>query len=200
MEIRLRQRLIGAAVLIGLAGVFLPWLFKMLINTTPSKKFVAPSAVMPKPPAIPKIKETVIVLPDNQTITLTSSVTSGDSNAEPHVNIKHAPEATPGLDPVEFKPLAASQTDKNAIIEPGKAWVVEVGTFADEAHAQALLKQLQTLGFTAYTLTRQTANGKLLTRVLVGPEAKHMQAEKLLQQLDKELHLKGAIVAFHPAA
>lgn len=79
----------------------------------------------------------------------------------------------------------------------GKAWVVQLGSFASVANAKTLEQQLQAHGFTAYLQKAKTSHG-VLTKVLIGPETQKAKALKILTQLNQQLKLKGVIAAYVP--
>ena len=64
-------------------------------------------------------------------------------------------------------------------------WVVQVGTFADDARANALIAQLVTLKFTAFKSVSAMRNGTPLHLVLVGPYASRSAAAVALDQIEE---------------
>lgn len=81
-----------------------------------------------------------------------------------------------------------------------KAWVVQMGSFADNSHAQVLEKRLRQKGFPAFTSTKSQHSGKkVLTRVLVGPETKRFNAERLALNIQQRLQMKGIVVHYSPS-
>ena len=92
---------------------------------------------------------------------------------------KPAPVAKPAL---VQKPAAAddsddSDDDSSAASPAAGQFVVQIAAFADAAKAHELQSKLKAQGIHAYTDTRQS-NGKLLTRVRVGPFRQRADAEK----------------------
>ena len=92
---------------------------------------------------------------------------------------KPAPVAKP---PRVQKPAAAddsddSDDDSGAASPAAGQFVVQIAAFADAAKAHELQSKLKAQGIHAYTDTRQS-NGKLLTRVRVGPFRQRADAEK----------------------
>lgn len=96
-----------------------------------------------------------------------------------------------------------SKTKSSAVMPPKQkpkaitlgAWAVQLGSFEQEDHAKALVKQLQSHGFAAYLEKNKTAKG-MMSRVLIGPETKRAKAEILITKLDKQLQIKGVVVPY----
>jgi DedD protein len=69
------------------------------------------------------------------------------------------------------------------------AWILQVGVFSEPANVTALVKKLESQGFTVST--RKVKIGKKnMTRVLIGPETRHTEAEKIKTKLEHEMKLK----------
>lgn len=82
------------------------------------------------------------------------------------------------------KPAQANKTPKAANGSPtAQAWAVQLGVFSDKINAQKLMKSLQSQGYAAYVQTMKTAHGKTQTKVLVGPELRREDAQKIQEKL-----------------
>lgn len=74
-----------------------------------------------------------------------------------------------------------------------KNWTVQLGSFSNKVNAEKLVKLLKTKGYSAYV--KSTGSGKeLITRVFVGHEAEHRNAEMLVHKIEKSLNIHGVIV------
>lgn len=73
------------------------------------------------------------------------------------------------------------------------AWCVQLGTFSDIAHANALLELLRKKGFDAYTRPIVNVKGSHLLRVYVGPEVRQESALQLRDKLEASVHMKGIV-------
>lgn len=168
MEIRLRQRLVGAIVLVTLLVIFVPIVFKRTMDKNAMPMTVV--ANIPATPGTPGAPDAMILQPDQL----------------------NSQAALPG-----DKMQSAKSALKLKSV-PATAWVVQLGSFADRTHAQVLQKQLQQHGFTAYIRSRGNDFGSKLAVVYVGPETKRSNAEALLARLDTEMQLKGMVINFDP--
>jgi DedD protein len=73
------------------------------------------------------------------------------------------------------------------------SYVIQVGSFGDRKNALLLRDKLRKAGFTAF-VESVTSQGKVMTRVKVGPVVKRSEAEDLVQRLDKQMKLQGQII------
>ena len=203
MDEKLKQRLVGAAVLIALAVIFLPMLFDHpetegggtapSTRVPPEPDFTRSMEVktldLPPPPPVP-------VTPDTEPgVSAAAQATPAGSamskSAEPKkVEPKKAEpkkaepkKAEPG--PAEPKPVAAGHRSAG--------WVVQVASFARRANALALQSRLRRAGFTTY-IEPVDKGGRRHYRVRVGPEIKRPAAVRLQQRIADRLHLKGIVV------
>jgi DedD protein len=194
METSLKQRLLGAIVLIALAVIFVPMLLsgskpQSSSETVDLKIPPAPDAefktrVLPvdadqqdpgRPPAQPVAKEE---LPTVDTARIAPPVAS-------------APASTPA--PAPGKPGAAAKSEPRSGANPtapvvpaapanppGTAadgrYVVQLGTYAETRNARDLVAALKRAGFAAAT-EAATIDGKAAQRVRVGPFADRAAAE-----------------------
>ncbi len=171
MEQTLKQRLIGATILISLAVIFLP----MLIGHKPSE--VDPIYIeIPKPPEDLQSNIKVLKEIDAEPVAMVSISKSGEST-----------QLIPSIPPAKkIKP-----------IEGLNAWVVQVGSFSAEANAKALTDKLKLAGFTAY-VEQIDSTTKSIYRVKVGPELSRKKADALQAILLKEQKLPKSIVVQYP--
>lgn len=77
-------------------------------------------------------------------------------------------------------------------------WIVQLGSFTDVENASNLVKQLRAEGYPAYTATATDSAGKLVNRVLVGPESQREKAATLIPELEQSTNLKGIIIQHSP--
>jgi len=76
-----------------------------------------------------------------------------------------------------------------------KAWVIQLGTFADKDNANNLIKKLQGKGFNAYSKQQKSAN-KYIYQVFVGPETDYNKTKAWLKNLQDSFKLKGLIIRY----
>ena len=166
------RRLIGAAVLIGLAigslalvdrfrdrpaGLTAPHAPSQALITTPGPEPAAPPgnpapAVPPPPPP---------------------QVVNNETLAPP-------PRAAANTPP----PVANIVPAEKSVLVPGKAYMIQVGVFTSPANAQALKKQLHRAGIEAH----------LETRVQLGPFKDRQEADKALARA-KKLGINAVLIS-----
>jgi len=170
----LKQRIVGAVVLVALAVIFVPMVFN------------GPDAVKPKatvsfkvPP--PPVKQQHKVAP----------------------RVAHRKHTPPRVKtPVTKTSTKVAQAKKPAhVIKPRaltpQSWVVQLASFNLKANATALEKQLQDKGYPAYQQKIKGSKGEIV-RILIGPEVKRQRAEQLLVKLQQETKMKGIVIPYHP--
>jgi DedD protein len=192
---RLKRRLVGAVVLIALGVIFIPMILdgsgrssrlSMDVEIPPAPVYEVPdrlpplptSAPDPAPPAAPR------------------------AEPRPEATLKSIPDGPPPKAPTPPAPAPvpaepASDTASAEEDAPPSAWVVQVGSFEDQAKAVALRDKLREGGFTAFVEPHRAAEGKTLYRVRIGPELKRESSEKVLARLKREQKLDGIVVS-HP--
>jgi DedD protein len=179
MDLALKQRLIGAAVLIALAVIFVP----MFLGRAPQQENTTLHLDIPPPPdrkfetrTLPVTEPATPVAPDK----LVTVDTHAPGNLERQPDTQAAPPSTVAA------PAKAAAPDKATTANPvaaapstttaGGRFAVQLGVYADPAHADALVMKLKKLGYTA---SRETIEyqGKPAQRVRVGPFADRAAAE-----------------------
>lgn len=183
----LKQRLVGAVVLVALGVIFIP----MLIEPPEPEPEVAGRLYDPVTPEVdflesPEITEVTIPLPEEPP----TVVDTGLAPIEPRpteVVAEPAPvkvETANKPAPVEAK---ASQGDSLT------AWVVQVGSFKQQQNALALRDKIRKRGFTAFVERIKSASGATY-RVRVGPEMSYTRIKQRRDALKSKLSLKGVIM------
>ncbi len=195
MNEQVKQRLVGAVVLVSLAVIFIPMLLDGGDDSSMSRYG---SNIPPKPDF------------DFEPLEIPLQSIEPVAVDRPRVIDKPEPaEAEPPkpavTKPVQSKPVEApktvttkptTSTAKPAATGDPVTWVVQVGSFSQSDNALALRDKLRKNGFTAF-VEKYRDKGKTSYRVRVGPELKRETAEKHLQQLATKLQIKGIIMG-HP--
>src|SRR5690606_34197336 len=166
MDPRLKQRLVGAAVLVALAVIFLPMLVK---GPAPD------SGVSDLPLRVPDAPDAEFRSVDLPLVTPGDAPDGGvlgspdplDGDALPTVDT--ATEAAQGDDAAPAQPPLPATT-------AGGDYAVHFGAFATPADAQAVLRELRDAQLGGYT-EAFTLNGKPAQRVRLGPYATRAEAE-----------------------
>lgn len=193
MDERLKQRLVGAIVLVSLAVIFIPMLLEG------GRPDGAPDSDGTPVPERPGYRFETIEIP----------LDVPQDRADP-VRVVHGPETSrgesaegpeqdelPGRVP-QPGDIAPTMTEKPLAVPAGQpeAWVVQVGSFSSEANALALRGRVRKLGFAAF-VEEVTTEGSRVYRVRVGPELRRELAEVLRGQLAERAELDGLVMS-HP--
>lgn len=209
MQRRLKERLIGAAVLVMLAVIFIPML---LDNSTQKETEITETNIPPRPDTqfSSRIKpvtdlstsrpETAPVKASETGITEAPQEAVPDVQPEPKV-VAGSPAPQAAVPPV----TPASQRDEESpktVVEQSKtgnrglnAWVVQIGSFTSEANAKSLHDQARSMGFTSFVEPLQQ-EGAMAYRVRVGPELSRSDAVTLAARLTNSLHVDGIVMQY----
>lgn len=191
MDERLKQRLVGAAVLTSLAVIFIPMLFD---TRPPPEQEIVSSNIPEKPDGGFSSR----IVPLEEGAPMEEAEAAAQTRAP-------APEPAPGSGSragAAPQPPPAPPPDASGGAAPGgservglTAWAVQLGSFSNEQNAVALIDRLRDKGYTAFV--EPAKGGKdTLTRVYVGPELERDAAEQIRGKLEKEFKLKGLVVRY----
>lgn len=215
----LKQRVIGALVLISLAVIFVPMLFdephtersSRMIDISeepPFPEVQAPPKVDAQPPSYrleePPVEPAPATAPGPEK---PRSVPAEPApTAEQPVAVEQQPEAKPAPEPEpepEPKPeqAPANETADKAEPESGEfsrslegAWVVQLGSFGNADNARRLRDKVREKGYDSH-LQRVEQGDTTFTRVFAGPFADKSAAEKAKRELDAGFGLNGLVTA-----
>ncbi|ROU00003.1 sporulation protein [Marinobacter sp. R17] len=219
----LKQRIVGALVLISLAVIFVPMLFD-----EPHTERTTQQIKLPEEPAFPKV--------DIQDQGGQSPVTTGSEDASqgsaPAYSIEEQPEAaaptvtSPQQDGAmtepqqtasapepspEPAPTSSSEPANQVATAPQQsepepadeaefkqtmkgAWLVQLGSFGNQKNALRLRDEVRDKGYAAYT--ESVKRGDLtLTRVFSGPFVSEDEANSAKSQLDKAFKLNSLVMS-----
>ncbi|PWB31526.1 cell division protein [Pseudomonas sp. SDI] len=208
-----KQRMVGALVLVALAVIFLPMLFTRE-DELRQVRVEAPEA--PAVPTLPQVQVEPVAVPEPQV--LEEATVASQQPAPPSTPIAvdpvvAAPAPTPAPVPAPapvVKPAApvakpapavASAPAKPAAAAPAKvdgnglpvSWSVQLASLSNRASADSLQKTLRSQGYNAYI---RSADG--MNRVFVGPLIERAEAERLRDLLGRQQKLNGFVVRFQP--
>lgn len=189
-EGRLKQRLVGAVVLIALAVIFIP----MLLSGGRDMEMPLFGSNVPERSAeITNIKHI-----DIKEIQKTESHPINPkripiAHGLPEPKIVKEKKTTSIVDTVVA--LTEKEKEKKPVIKK-TVWAVQVGSFNKRSNALGLKDKLRKKKIHAF-VERIMKNNKVIYRVRVGPEITRKKAEALKMKLKKELKLSGLVVK-HP--
>ncbi len=207
METTLKQRLIGAAVIIALAVIFVP----MILDGSGQEESVALNMEVPPEPTFTFDSN----LPDPKALDELPPMGMNESSDEPEVNAEENKKLEPAIDEpaVENKAVEINKEAEPAPVVQAKvieatenhietnpalsAWAIQVAAFGEKSKALALQERLLASNLSAFTESSGSGD-KSVYRVKVGPELKRENADKLRDKIEKEHGLKGSFVTKHP--
>jgi DedD protein len=196
MDQRLKERVIGAIVVVGLGVIFIPMLLSgpkdraAMVGRMDGQGGDGTTRVVtidlrehsghtPRPDAPQASEQTSppeLQTESAQAVARGSPATQDKTPAETRVPSKPAAQgsgqsATPSPSP---EPQSAAAGE----------WAVQVGSFSSRENAGRLASQLKAQGFAAY-VSRYQDGGRILHRVRVGPVASRPEAESLAERLSQ---------------
>ncbi len=201
MNIQLKQRLVGAVVLVSLAVIIIPMLLPgeggytrpqqgSAIPSEPDYRFAPLPASPPAPPVAQAPPLPMETLPEPE---------MEKPEVAPAVK-KTVPKATEKTDIQPDLPIDAATPKARAVdkADDGQAtaWVVQVGSFSSAKNAHALRDKLRKLGHATFVEAVKDKAGKSVYRVRVGPEVRRELAEKLQQRLVRDAKLEGIVLRY----
>lgn len=218
MDKSLQKKLVGAAVLIALAVIFLP----MLLNGKKEAETITMNIEIPPKPTyeVPNHLEPVVTTEQVATLERPAELAPLESLRPAATGITEVPAsqavqqapvaAAPVAQPKPAKPAekapvkVAKLTPTKPAAAPAKAspaasgagYVVQVGSFGKQENAERLKDKLAAVGFPAFVEKTQREKGAIF-RVKVGPRTSRGSVDELRIRLHDEAKLEGIIVS-HP--
>lgn len=195
---QLRQRLIGALVLVALVAIIVPFFLGDRPDMPPEHMVSIPPVPEQIPGADIPIDEGIAeapvdeVTPDTVIDATTPPTTIPVTAAEKDAAVANAaPPVTPSA--TASAPVVSTPEKQPALKPALAAWVVQLGSFSSEQNAWALRDKLRNKGYHAF-VERVSEGGKMVIRVRIGPELQRAKAEAVQQKLAKEMKIKGIVM------
>ena len=203
MQQRLKERLVGAAVLVVIAVIFIPMLLTGPVDSGSITKTNIPDRPLDKfEPKLVPISESLKPLPTDNSGAVENSVVTETTNSEQVIAVDTAvaegmdePGAETTPDSVTTKPVQDSTAlakDKQVGLS---AWVVQLGSFSSKVNADKLNLTLRKAGFPAF-VEPITKNKETAYRVRVGPELLRSDADTLLKNIKAKMKLDGIVLSY----
>ncbi|HET7063288.1 MAG TPA: SPOR domain-containing protein, partial [Rudaea sp.] len=193
MDSGLKQRLLGAAVLVALAIIFVPMFLgnappkpdsaiqNLDIPPLPERKFetrtlaIEPPAGTAPPTAAPAKPADKLPTVDTKAPS-TFEAPDADKSIKAPATAATPPEKAPATAETRPVPAEAKPPVAETPAAPGGRFSINLGVYADQGHADALVAKVTKLGFVAYSESTEY-QGKSAQRVRVGPFADRAAAE-----------------------
>lgn len=166
MDSRLKERLIGAAVLVALGVWLIPWL---LDGGARRPESAEPTLELPA--------ETDAAPVRAQTIQLDPRTPAAEAASQASSTLG-APAAIRAAAP----PSPTSEGGERADATRSGQWLVQLGSFGDAENAERLASRVDAYGYNAAVSDVKTS-GKVMHRVRLGPYATRGEAESVTSSL-----------------
>ena len=198
----LKQRLVGAFVILTLAIIFLPMIFD-------KPHVVGSSKIVPVPPR-PDFQTVVVekpAKPEFKVVELDQEKQKVALNDSAKPEVKAVPvqpatkaETRSGAEEktdISKKETATSNTSVSDMPAFENVWMVQLGTFSDAGNAYRLRDRLRQDGYKSHTKPL-TVKGKKAVRVFSGPFVSKLEAQKTKKRLDARYRVESLVLFFEP--
>jgi len=188
MERALKERIIGAAVLVLVVVLVVP----VFLDGPPGEGEIVSERV-PLPGQSDQENKTVVLDRDRTEPVPASQLAESTAKPQPIVTQPEASpaeatpaEATPAPEPVVEEPPAdeEEQGEPAATSSSTGMWAVQLGSFANQENAEALAAKLRAQGHAAFLSQVMTGDGQR-HRVRIGPQKDRASAEAVAASLKK---------------
>ncbi len=189
MNDQLKQRLVGAIVLVSLAVIFIPMILPGGSGDSVKTRKAPPEPDYRFPP--PKSAPKAPAMSDPVIVPMADAEVKSKTTEKKAVS-KKASDTKP-----VSKKSVVSASDKKPKTKPGQvtAWIVQVGSFTSAPNAKALQDKLRKMGYASFVEAVKAKQG-MNYRVRVGPELTRTLADKLQKQLAEKAKLKGVVQSY----
>lgn len=204
MDQSLKQRLVGAIVLISLAVIFLPLVFdgqQQQVNSQDYEYPEQPAMTIKSVDFAPIEQEAQEVIAaiesvDNAKVRQDEQAIEMDGAVSADVVATDTPVAAPTVEQYiqeEKTADAAIRAEPTQPVDLADAWIIQVGAFSSQTNANGLRDKLIGGGYKAYSKKVGT-----LYKVFVGPEIRKHRLEQQKSALERDFKLKALILKYIP--
>jgi DedD protein len=191
MEQGLKERLVGAAVLVIMAVIFIP----MLLGGSPESDEPITETNIPQRPDDKSSSRIVPLLETNTEKGSTIEVIKEDE-IKPVDKLEESESSITRQETIAEPGQAVKLADKSQSKRVGlTAWVVQLGSFNDKENADLLNEKLRKAGYPAFVEPLKQGGGTIY-RVRVGPEILRSDADSLLDKLKTSMKLDGIVLRY----
>ncbi len=182
MDQHLKQRIVGAVVLVSIAVIFIPMLFEE--RSELGELSISETNIPPFPEK--KVVEAVRPLPKIEEIEQQSKPLIKEPVLEsPSVVVeKKEPEVA--------QPVVSSIKPEKAVTL-ALTYLIQVASFSKESNAEQFSSQLKKAGYPAF-IKSKTDGQRVKYRVVVGPELDKKRAAKSKSEIEKKFKLNAMIL------
>lgn len=177
----MKERLLGAAVLVLLAVLIIPVL---LDGPQPSGE-VSRNLELPAPQSPAGRTHVIEVQPGEAPVQPAAAATSPAPAAEQSPSAPPPADESPTAPADSIAPAATATSPADAVQDEIQGWAVQVGSFSSETNARRLAGLLQASDYRAFVV-RNVVDGRVMYRVRVGPEPDRERAAVLAERLEAD--------------
>ena len=188
MERALKERIIGAAVLVAVVVLVVP----VFLDGPPAEGEIV-SEHVPLPGQADQDTKTVVLDRDRSNpVPSNGSSEPEEPTPQPVAAVREEPkpqpvESRPAPQPVAEEPVEQKPEQPAAQASTTGMWAVQLGSFGNQENAERLAAELRKQGHAAFLSQVMTANGQL-HRVRVGPQADRDAADAVAETLRRAGH------------
>ncbi len=216
----MKQRLVGALILVALGVVFWPIIFVQPEAPAGSESLQAPPRPQVNTTALPAPDDAALrrLPPPLERVPVSDAELAGGGEPVPVDSNQPAPEPAgmvaseeAGSGAAEIAPVERAstlpqpgETRTEAPVKPELdaeglpiAWALQVASISDSARADALRADLLEMGYKAY-IKRVRSGGKTLYRVSIGPKGEKARLEAIQGKVDEKFGVKSMVVRYYP--
>jgi len=178
MDRGLKERLVGAAVLVAIGVWLIPW---VLDGSEQSVRMESDALELPMSADSSPLRYETITL-NNDRDPSTRAVVQSDPETAPagSAAVQDFPREVAAIPPVNVASspsLAVSLSDSGEV-----GWYVQIGSYADEENALRQVDRISSYGFEA-SISSFISSGRSMWRVRVGPQSSREGAETVASSL-----------------
>jgi DedD protein len=179
LEERLKQRLLGGAVLVALVVIFVP----MLIDEPMDSKVVSDHRIPLKPEALEKPMPAILPPPPEPPAVADKVTEPQTAPVETKQTVPTKPAPT-----VDAKPVGGDKPSPTA-------WMIQVASLTVKENAEKLVADLKKAEFPAM-VEKVEVEGKRHYRVRVGPEVNHQTALSMAERIKRDFKLTPKVLRY----
>ena len=213
MNRNLKERIVGATVIVALGIIIIPWLLdgpaqaprpveqslELPSVQQSGRTFTIPLDPAAGPPVQVEPDEAPQLLPNqpNGVVRRSGENAAADLSPPPATEPSRAaqppsqPPPRPAPQPVERKAAEPTPAPQPAVA--AESWAVQVGSFSQADNARALQRQLAAADFEAF-ISRVATDAGTMHRVRVGPVKDRAEADRMLSTLRAAGHAGARVV------
>jgi DedD protein len=184
MDPQLKQRVVGAAVLVAVGVLFIPIFLDQAKDEHPNPISIAREI---EPPS--GFNSRVVPIDDAEMERVERGIDAASEEfVESAVAAQEPSDHSGGTQQSPTEPTIAPRTGVTA-------WIVQLGSFASEKNAKGLIGRLKKKKYTAFIEPYQDGE-KSAFRVRVGPELTKQAAERIRAALVVDLEIDGIVMRY----